>query len=287
MTTSANKRSSALPEKDMSTRTKGNKRILSSSQNLDEVKVNDDTGNLNISEKEIQHAIALATEAAKKAFGWSNVANTTANSSNPLSEIIPGYIAPLSLDSSSLDKYKNPKRKMTTEIQNIASSTSMTVSNKPTFASKNFKLSKTDPATIAESSTNAGSSWFNFEATPHSSDLQSDIAVIRNRNYLDPKKFYKSSDFKRKGSQSQLVQLGTVIEGSMESVYSNRLSKKQRKQNVMEELMGEVFDSKDDYVKKKFTKMQREKSSAGKQGKRNSGQRSKKNKFRSKIKGKR
>ena len=59
------------------------------------------------------------------------------------------------------------------------------------------------------------------------------------------------------------MQLGTVIEGSMESIFSNRLSKKQRKSNVMDEVMAEVFDSKDDYVKKKFTKMQREKSTAG------------------------
>lgn len=56
-----------------------------------------------------------------------------------------------------------------------------------------------------------------------------------------------------------MVQLGTVIEGSMESVATNRLSKKQQKSTFLEEVMGDVFGSKDDYVKKKFTSMQKEK----------------------------
>ena len=213
-----------------------------------------------ISSEDIKHAIALATEAACKTFGWKNDSKSLSKS-NPLSEIIPGYIAPFGLDASSLDQHKNAKRKLKTETIGVSNANTTVVSNKPTFSSKNFKLAKVDPATLAKSASNAGSGWFNFEATQNSQSLQADIAVIRNRNYLDPKKFYKSSDFSKKGSQ--MVQLGTVIEGSMESIYSNRLTKKQRKSNVMEEVMGEVFGSKDDYVQKKFTNMQREKSAAG------------------------
>jgi len=203
-----------------------------------------------ISSEEIKHAIALATEAATKTFGW-NIDKKMSSKSNPLSDIIPGYIAPFGLDSSSLEQHKNAKRKLKTETIGASKATATTVSNKATFSSKNFKLAKPDPANLATSTTNAGTGWFGFEATPNSASLQADIAVIRNRNYLDPKKFYKSSDLSKKGSQ--MVQLGTVIEGSMESVFSNRLTKKQRKSNVMEEVMGEVFGSKDDYVKKKFT----------------------------------
>jgi len=213
-----------------------------------------------ISSEEIKHAIALATEAATKTFGW-NIDKKMSSKSNPLSDIIPGYIAPFGLDSSSLEQHKNAKRKLKTETIGASKATATTVSNKATFSSKNFKLAKPDPANLATSTTNAGTGWFGFEATPNSASLQADIAVIRNRNYLDPKKFYKSSDLSKKGSQ--MVQLGTVIEGSMESVFSNRLTKKQRKSNVMEEVMGEVFGSKDDYVKKKFTNIQREKSAAG------------------------
>jgi hypothetical protein len=49
----------------------------------------------------------------------------------------------------------------------------------------------------------------------------------------------------------------------MESVYSNRLTKKQRRSNVMEEVMSEVFQSKNDYVKKTYTKLQRERTASG------------------------
>lgn len=183
---------------------------------------------------------------------------------NSLSEIIPGYIAPMSLDSSSLDIYKKRNHKKTNlSSSSMEKSTKISsICTKPSdFASKNFKMSKTDPLVLSKKESNAGSGWFGFEATANTPSLQADIAIIRNRNYIDPKKFYKSSDMGKKGDY-KMVQLGTVVEGSMESVYTNRLTKKQRKNNVLEEVMGEVFDSKDDYVKKKYTKMQREKTLA-------------------------
>jgi hypothetical protein len=211
-----------------------------------------ETSQVEISEEEIKHAIALASEAASKRFGWKKSMKPS-STSNPLSDIIPGYIAPMSLDASSLDKYKNAKPNL--GITTSTKSTSIT--NKPT---SNYKKTKPDPADIAKSKTSAGSGWFNFEATPYTAEIQQDIAVIRNRNYLNPKKFYKSSDFGKKGSQSKMVQLGTVIEGCMESVFTNRLTKKQMKSNVMEEVMGDVFASKNDYVKRKYSKMQKEKS---------------------------
>ena len=129
------------------------------------------------------------------------------------------------------------------------------------------KKTRPDATVIERNKTNAGSGWFNFEATPYTKDIEADIAVIRNRTYLDPKKFYKSSDFGKKGPASKMVQLGTVIEGSMESVFSNRLTKKQRRANVAEEIMGEVYGSRDDYVKKKYSKMQKEKIHLGKKRK--------------------
>ena len=220
-----------------------------------------DEADVDISAEEIKHAIALATEAAKKTFGW-NTNKKNSSMSNPLSDIIPGYIAPMTLDSSGLTELKSSKKKLAKETIGESQSTSTSISNKTNFASKNFKMAKKNPATLAANKTNAGADWFNFEASANSEALQADIGVIRNRNYIDPKKFYKASDFSKKGSH--MVQLGTVIEGSMESKYSNRLTKKERRNNVAEEIMGEVFASKDDYVKKKFRNMQREKSIAGK-----------------------
>uniref|UniRef100_A0A7S3PY45 Fcf2 pre-rRNA processing C-terminal domain-containing protein n=1 Tax=Chaetoceros debilis TaxID=122233 RepID=A0A7S3PY45_9STRA len=220
----------------------------------------DDEDNVNISSEEIKHAIALATAAANKKFGWGKESKLNGSGpSNPLSDIIPGYIAPMTLDSSSLDKFKNPKRLISSS--SASKSVTMEIPNKPSFSSKNFKVGKRDPIDIAKNNTNAGSGWFNFEAAPNTSAMQADIAIIRNRNYIDPKKFYKASDFNKRGSH--MVQMGTVIEGAMESVFSNRLTKKQRKENVLEEIMGETFGSKDDYVKRKFAERQREKSEVG------------------------
>jgi Fcf2 pre-rRNA processing. len=207
---------------------------------------------------DIMNIIALAKESTNAPSASKMKLSSNAN---PLSEVISGYVAPLSLDSSSLDPYKNSRQKLESEIISASKEKSVIIPNIPTFASKNFKVRKPNPADIESSKSNAGSRWFNFQATPNSASLQADIAVIRNRNYLDPKKFYKSSDFNKKGSH--LVQLGTVVEGSMESVYSNRLTKKQRRSNVMEEVMSEVFQSKNDYVKKTYTKLQRERTASG------------------------
>ena len=48
----------------------------------------------------------------------------------------------------------------------------------------------------------------------------------------------------------------------MEFAFANWLTKKQRKNNVLQQVMGELFDRKDDYVKKKYTKVYREKTLA-------------------------
>jgi hypothetical protein len=224
---------------------------------------NDAESDIHISSEEIRHAVALATAAISTKFGWAADGKTNTKKSarsNPLSDLIPGYIAPMSLESSSLDQFKSNQEDKINRYKEPPNAPKILISNKPTIMSKALKRSNKS-IHVASDKTNAGSGWFNFQATPNSAALQADIAVIRNRNYLDPKKFYKSSDFSKKGSQ--LVQLGTVIEGSMESVYSNRLTKKQRKETVMDEVMADVFGSKKDYVKKKFGNIQREKSIAG------------------------
>ena len=213
-------------------------------------------------EKAIENFVSTKTKQNKE-FIESNSNKKKRNMKNALSDLIPGYVAPMSLDSSSLDIYK---KRISSNTGNNNPIARVPTTGYTDTTSKNFKMAKPDPSIRARKETNAGSGWFGFQATPNSASLQADIAIIRNRNYLDPKKFYKSSDFGKKG-EKRMVQLGTVIEGSMESIYSNRLSKKQRKNNVLEEVMGEVFHSKDDYVKKKYTKMQREKSQTT--GKRN------------------
>ena len=91
-------------------------------------------------------------------------------------------------------------------------------------------------------------------------DLERDLTLIRNRNYLDPKRFYKSADSAHRGGKSQpLLQRGTVIEGPTE-FYSSRLTKKQRRTNLVDEIMADRETA--GWAQQKFRKMQQEKGSA-------------------------
>mmetsp|Transcript_24327 Transcript_24327/g.29926 ORF Transcript_24327/g.29926 Transcript_24327/m.29926 type:complete len:240 (-) Transcript_24327:78-797(-) len=226
------------------------------------MKQKETTNEITLSLEEIQNAVVLATEAATKKINQNseNQKSITSKQGNELSELMPGYLAPMVLDSSSLDKYKKREREM---VKSEASTSSITrINTRPNeFQSKNFKLGKPDPSVILKKESSAGSGWFGFEAAENTSNLKADISIIRNRNYIDSKKFYKSSDFAKKGNKF-MVQVGTVIEGSMESIHTNRLSKKQRTSNFHEEVMQEVYSQKADYVKRKFRDIQKEKETA-------------------------
>jgi len=107
----------------------------------------------------------------------------------------------------------------------------------------------------------AGSGWFHMQPTPMTQQLKTDLSLIRNRNYLDPKKFYKSAD----SFDGKILQVGTVIEGSSE-YYSSRMTKKERRLNITEELMAD--DSVRQYAKRKYLDIQneRDRSSSSKKG---------------------
>eukprot|EP00505_MAST-04D_sp_SCG-Rhode-Island_P001344 Stramenopile-MAST_4_protein_1344 len=78
--------------------------------------------------------------------------------------------------------------------------------------------------------------FFEFK-TPHMTDeIKRDLELIKMRSFIDPKRFYKKSDGKRKLPTE--FQLGTVIEGAGE-YKSSRLTKKQRRANIAEELYSD------------------------------------------------
>ncbi|CAH0479168.1 unnamed protein product [Peronospora belbahrii] len=82
----------------------------------------------------------------------------------------------------------------------------------------------------------AGRRWFNFESEEMTADARRDFALLRMRNYLDPKKFYKSSDHSR--ALPKHFQMGVVIEGAHE-FHSARLTKKQRRKTFTDEIMAD------------------------------------------------
>lgn len=103
------------------------------------------------------------------------------------------------------------------------------------------------------------SRWFNMQSSVMTKETEQDIQAVKLRNYLDPKRFYKSSDIKGK---PKVFQIGTVIEGAHE-FKTARLSKKQRAKGVFDEV---IKDRKiRDYSKRKFDEIQQTKRS-GKKG---------------------
>mmetsp|Transcript_13550 Transcript_13550/g.20235 ORF Transcript_13550/g.20235 Transcript_13550/m.20235 type:complete len:283 (+) Transcript_13550:21-869(+) len=243
---------------------------------------------------EIKHAIALAAEAASKAFGWDNTddnvkdesqqsSSTKPTEGNELTHLIPGYTAPLRLEAKSL---KGITGNSLSELRTRAGQSESTKNN-PSVSALKKQVEEFDPAVAAKKvktpssiaiqkesgrtggipttfsssfrktarkqrDNSAGQGWFGMTATPMSDQLKSDLAIIRNRNYLDPKKFYKSAD----SFNGKVLQVGTVIEGSSE-FYSSRLTNKERKQNLTEEIMSDVTVA--NYAKRKYYDMQSEK----------------------------
>ena len=183
---------------------------------------------------------------------------------NALTSLIPGYTAPMRLDSSSLDKYRCDIRELGKRAERKDASTkdfcleatekkANSLKSQKGFLPKSYTqayshFKKGTKRAVDES---AGKGWFGMQPTRMTDSLKKDLAMIRNRSYLDPKRFYKSTD-----KHHSVVQVGTVIEGAAE-FYSSRLTKKERRANLTEELMADPATLQ--YAKGKFQKMAREK----------------------------
>ncbi|KAL8304213.1 hypothetical protein RB597_004524 [Gaeumannomyces tritici] len=81
----------------------------------------------------------------------------------------------------------------------------------------------------------AGAEWFNMPRTNVTPELLRDLKLLRMRNVLNPKQFFK------KDTRTNLVptfsQVGTLIEGATE-FHSNRLTRKERKRTLAEEVLA-------------------------------------------------
>jgi len=192
--------------------------------------------------------------------------NTKNKPKNALTKLVPGYTAPMRLDSSSLDKHrfsigdlgKRAERSDASTKQFVREATADKIassmkSNKQGFLPTSYtdSYSRFKKGTKKAPDYTAGKGWFGMAPSAMTEDLKKDLAMIRNRTYLDPKRFYKNTD--KFGS---VVQVGTVIEGAAE-FYSSRLTKKERRQNLTEELMSDPKTVA--YTKNKFQNMAKEK----------------------------
>lgn len=87
-----------------------------------------------------------------------------------------------------------------------------------------------------ERSKHNGSGWFDMPAQEMTEDKKNDLTVLRMRNILDPKRFYKGFDTP---ALPKFFQRGRVIETAAD-FYSSRIPKKQRKATLVEELLADA-----------------------------------------------
>ena len=113
-----------------------------------------------------------------------------------------------------------------------------------------------------------------MEYTP---ELRRDMRLLKLRGAFDPKRFYKTNDTSRLPKH---FQVGTVEAGAQD-FYSSRLTKKERKRTISEEVAADAEIRA--HRKKRFAKIQdAHAGSAGRRAKRKLGGRDRFNKTKSK-----
>lgn len=106
---------------------------------------------------------------------------------------------------------------------------------------------------VAEREETAGAAWGHMKAPQMTTELKRELLMVKMRGVLDPKRFYRSSD-SGKGLPKHF-QIGTIVDGA-EDGHANRLSKKERKGSIMQEVMSDSAIRK--RAKSQFLKSQAE-----------------------------
>lgn len=98
-----------------------------------------------------------------------------------------------------------------------------------------------------------GAGWFNMKAPKITPEIRHDLEVLRMRSALDPKHFYKKNDMK---ALPKHFHIGKVVDSPID-FYSSRLTKKERKKTIVDELMADAEFTK--YNKRKYKEIIEEK----------------------------
>jgi len=98
-----------------------------------------------------------------------------------------------------------------------------------------------------------GAGWFNMHAPQITPEIRHDLEILRMRSVLNPKHFYKKNDMK---ALPKHFHVGKVMDSSMD-FYSSRLTKKERKKTIVDELMADAEFTK--YNKRKYKEIIEEK----------------------------
>ncbi|KAI5072410.1 hypothetical protein GOP47_0012516 [Adiantum capillus-veneris] len=103
-----------------------------------------------------------------------------------------------------------------------------------------------------------GNKWYNLSAPTITPELKKELQIVKLRGVLDPKRHYKAEDSK---GLPKYFQVGTVIGGPAD-FYSGRLTKKEQKNSLANELLSNTSLS--NYRKRKYLEIQDQKQAGGK-----------------------
>lgn len=98
-----------------------------------------------------------------------------------------------------------------------------------------------------------GNGWYGLPATEMTDEVKNDLEILQMRSVLDPKHFYKKNDLK---VLPKYFQVGKVMDAPLD-FYNNRLTKKERKRTLVDELLADAEFQK--YNKRKYKDIMEEK----------------------------
>ncbi|TVU28372.1 hypothetical protein EJB05_19889 [Eragrostis curvula] len=81
-----------------------------------------------------------------------------------------------------------------------------------------------------------GKGWFDMPAPTVTPELKKDLEILQLRHVMDPKRHFKRSG--KSKALPKYFQVGTIIEPASES-YSSRLTKKERKTTLVDEILSD------------------------------------------------
>lgn len=118
----------------------------------------------------------------------------------------------------------------------------------------------------------SGKGWFDMPAPVITPELKQDLKLLKLRGAMDPKRHYKKSDMKSK-TLPKYFQIGTVVEHASE-FYSARLTRKERKTSLADELLSDPSIQK--FRKRKVRELEEESRPASNEKWRNKGKQTRK-----------
>ncbi|RUS18611.1 Fcf2 pre-rRNA processing-domain-containing protein [Endogone sp. FLAS-F59071] len=142
------------------------------------------------------------------------------------------------------------------ENKNAAKPALQTLETKKNEEEEVKKLSKKERAELRAQT--AGPGWFSMPRPNLTPELKRDLQLLKLRNVLDPKRHYKKDDSK---GLPTYFQVGTIVEAPHE-FYSSRLTRRERKSTIVDELAADSEARK--YYKRKFLEIQEQKQAGGK-----------------------